>query len=82
MKFLQDPVERLLYISLAVFFLIVFLSIVGIFVRLKESSDQARALQSVVTEENQHVDCVALLLAQSNRSDIRIQDLDNCRIGP
>lgn len=82
MRILRDPVEQLLYISLAVLMLIIILSAVGVAVRFQEDQKQARELQQVVERENSHVDCVALLLTKSNRGNLRIQDLNNCRIGP
>ncbi len=82
MKLLQDPVERLLYISLAILMLIILLTGVGIAVRLHEDDMQAKQLQGAVQKENDHLDCVALLLTKPNRGNLRIQDLNNCKIGP
>lgn len=81
MKFLKDPIERLLYISLAVLMLIIVLSAIGVFVRLQENRSQTKSLQNVVQQEDAHVDCVALLLSQPNRAELHIQDLSNCKIG-
>ncbi len=82
MKFFKDPIEQLLYISLAVLMLIIVLSGLGVAVRYHEDQQQTKALEQVVKQEDTHLDCVALLLTKPNRSDLRIQDLNNCKIGP
>ncbi len=82
MKFFKDPIEQLLYVSLAVLMLIIVLTGIGVAVRYHEDQNQTKALQQVVQKEDAHLDCVALLLTKPNRGNLRIQDLNNCRIGP
>lgn len=80
----KDPIERLLYITLAVFMLIILLSGIGVYVRLH---DQQQIIQNIQTQSvltREHTDCVALLLTKPgpNRGALRIQDLNNCKVGP
>lgn len=82
MKLLQDPVERLLYISLAVVFLIILLSGIGIVVRLHDQNTLEQQIKEEAQITRAHTDCVALLLTQPNRGSLRIQDLQSCKIGP
>ncbi len=82
MKFLRDPVEQLLYISLAVLMLIIILSAIGVSVRLHDQQQIEQSIEHEALLTRQHTDCVALLLTQPHRATVRIQDLTNCRIGP
>lgn len=82
MKFLKDPIERLLYISLAVVFIIILLSAIGVYVRLHDQGQLVQEIKQQTEITNAHLDCVALLLTQQNRGAVRIQDLHNCKIGP
>ncbi len=83
MKFLNDdPVERLLYVSLAVLMLIIVLSAIGVAVRLHDQDTILSQIKTQATIVEKHTDCVGLLLTQPNRVALRIQDLNNCKIGP
>lgn len=82
MKLLTDPVERLLYLALVVLFLAGGLGIAIISIEINSLNTLTGSIKSEALVTRQHTDCVANLLAQPNRGSIRIQDLEDCRIGP
>jgi hypothetical protein len=84
MKFLRDPVERLLYLSLVVLFIAGGLGIVIVALQLNTLNQLGNSIKQQANVVERHTDCVAFLLSQpaADRGSLRIQDLQNCRIGP
>ncbi len=87
----NNLVERLLYIALLLIFVGVGIAVWVLFAQLHASERTTKEIQQAVMElkaDNaasnkrilDHVDCIGLFLSQSNRAEIKIEDLQNCTI--
>jgi hypothetical protein len=81
-KIFGDPIERLLYLSLVVLFIAGGLGIYIVSLQLQTIDSLSKDIQTQALATRNHTDCVALLLTQPNHQQLRIQNLQDCKIGP
>jgi hypothetical protein len=81
-RIFNDPVERLLYLSLVVLFLAGGLGILIVSLQLRTINQLGKSIQQQAITVERHTDCVAYLLSQPDHAAVHIQDLQDCKVGP
>lgn len=96
MKILKDPVERLLYISLATSFVAVGVGFSILYAQMEAQKRGADRTNQIIEEidarttrleqqssqQTQYIQCIADFFARSNRMALTLSDLDSCTIMP
>lgn len=87
----ESIVERLLYMALALLLVLTGISSYFLALQLRNTNATQKAIKSIVDQikANQdtgdkkildHIDCIGFFLSQPNRAEVRIEDLQNCKI--
>lgn len=88
---MKDSIERLLYIALVLLFILTGISGYFLALQLHSANASQKAIKAIVEQikTNQdsgnkqiidHLDCIVLFLSQTDRANIRIQDLQGCKL--
>lgn len=87
----SPTVERLLYITLFLIFIGVGIAVFVLYWQLHATRVTSNEIQRAVIELKsdkaardqqvlEHINCIALFLAQPNRAEVRIKDIEQCKI--
>jgi hypothetical protein len=90
-KVMPSAVERLLYLTLLMIFIGVSMAIFVLYAQLQAQERVSREIKQAVNELKldktakdkiilDHINCIALFLSQPNRPNVRIEDVENCKI--
>lgn len=93
MNVMPSTVERLLYFTILMIFLGISLAIGLVYIQLHNQATISKEIQRAVAELKSdkaardkvildHTDCIAFFLSQPNRAEIRISDIQNCKLAP
>lgn len=84
-------IERLLYLTLLLVFLALTIGVGALFIavqnQLRLTGDIHDAVTEIKTDKMttdklvlDHINCIAIFLSQPNRAQVRISDIENCKI--
>lgn len=93
MNVMPSTVERLLYLTLLLIFAAVSLGVGAVWLQLRSQATITKEVQKAVADLKSdkalsdkvildHTNCIAFFLSQPNRAQIRISDIQNCKLAP
>lgn len=90
---MQSTVERMAYLTILLIFIGLGMAIYVLYNQIHTQSELSQQIKQAVEDLEQdkaardkiiidHINCIGLFLSQPNRANVKIGDLQNCRIEP